>query len=326
MSEPRVFALEGTRDYAEAVAERVGVSLSPLEERPFADGEHKVRPLDSVRGADVYVLHSLYTDHVQSVDQKLVRFAFAIATLKDAGAARVTAVAPLLCYTRKDRRTQPRDPVTTRYLARLIESMGADRIVTIDVHNLAAYENAFRIANEHLEATGLFARWFASRLDSTAVTVVSPDAGGMKRAERFRRRLSAVLGRPVRSAFAEKYRALGVVSGDAFIGDVQGAIAIVYDDLIGSGTTMLRAAKAAIAHGALEVHAVATHGLFVGEADQVLADEAIGRVVVADTVPPFRIGAGKTRAKLGVVETAPLVAEAIKRLHADESLVELVDA
>ena len=120
-------------------------------------GEHKSRSLETVRGRDVYVIHSLYGEPSQSVNDKLVRLLFFIGSLKDASAARVTAAIPYLCYARKDRRTKPRDPLALRYLASALEAVGTDHVVTIDVHNVAAYENAFRISTDHLEARKAFA-------------------------------------------------------------------------------------------------------------------------------------------------------------------------
>ncbi len=321
----RLFALEASRTLAEQVAACVGVPLAAHEERAFEDGEHKSRPLVSVRGADVYVVQSLYGDPNQSVNDKLVRLWFFIGALRDAGAARITAVAPILGYARKDRKTQPRDPTTTRYVASLFEAVGVDRVVTLDVHNLAAFQNAFRCGTEHLEATGLFSTHFVPRLGSSEVVVVSPDAGGIKRAERFRLRLAHDLGRAVGAAFAEKHRALGVVSGDAFVGDVRGRVALIIDDLIASGTTLARTAAACVAGGATAVHAVATHGLFVGNANEVLGDSPLASVVVTDSVPPFRVTGARLRDKLVVLSIAPLLGEAIGRLHRDESIVALLE-
>jgi ribose-phosphate pyrophosphokinase len=139
-----LFALNATADLGRAIAQQLWIALAPHEEREFEDGEHKARPLDSVEGADAYVVQSLHSGPSQSAADKLVRLLFFIGALKDAGAARVTAVTPYLCYARKDRRTKARDPVTTRYLATLFESVGADTIITLDVHNPAAFENAFR--------------------------------------------------------------------------------------------------------------------------------------------------------------------------------------
>src|SRR5690242_14151463 len=152
-----VFALTPSEALGRTVAEKLGITVAHHELRRFEDGEPKIRPLVPVRGRDVYVLCSLYGDASESVNDRLCRALFFVGALRDAGARRITIVAPYLCYSRKDRRTNPRDPVTTRYVARLIEAAGADRVVTIDVHNRAAFENAFRIPTEHLEANPLFA-------------------------------------------------------------------------------------------------------------------------------------------------------------------------
>ena len=322
--DPCLFALEASRAWAEPVAARLGVPLAAHEERAFEDGEHKVRPLVNVRGRDVYVVESLHGDAAQTVDAKLCRLLFFIGALKDAAAGRVTAVVPYLGYARKDRKTKPRDPVTTRYVAALFEAVGTDRIVTLDVHNLAAYQNAFRCGTDHLEAAGLFVAHFAPRLGGKPVAVVSPDAGGIKRAEAFRLRLEAALGQPVAAAFAEKHRSAGVVSGELLVGDVAGRCAIVLDDLVATGGTLARTAAACRALGATEVHAAATHGLFVGDAARVLADEALASLVVTDSVPPFRLPAGPVRDKLVVLPTADLFAEAIRRIHAGGSIVDLL--
>jgi ribose-phosphate pyrophosphokinase len=324
-SAPCVVALDATRAWGEAVAAELGISLLPHEERGFDDGEHKARPLASVRGRDVFVLQSLHGDAAAGVDARLARLLFFIAALKDDAARSVTAVVPYLAYARKDRRTKPRDPVTTRYVAQLFEAMGTDRVVTIDVHNLAAFQNAFRCATEHLEATGLFARHFARIAGDRPVAVVSPDAGGVKRAERFRLRLERELGRPVAAAFAEKHRSEDVLRGELLVGDVEGRCAIVYDDLISTGSTMARTAAACRARGATEVHAAATHGLFTGAAATVLAGPELDGIAVTDTVPPFRLPAGPVRDKLAVLGTAPLFAEAIRRLQGHGSFTELLE-
>ncbi|HMA13118.1 MAG TPA: ribose-phosphate diphosphokinase, partial [Steroidobacteraceae bacterium] len=243
LEEPCLFALDASRAYGERVASALGVTLARHEEREFEDGEHKARPLENVRGRDVYVIHSLYGEPGMSANDKLVRLLFFIGALKDASAARVTAVCPYLAYSRKDRRSKPRDPVSSRYVAQLFEAVGCDRMVTLDVHNLAAYQNAFRIPAEHLEARGLFVAWFAAGLQADEpVVVVSPDAGGVKRADAVRASLAAALGRPIGAAFMEKRRSEGVVSGEAVVGEVGGMTALIVDDLISSGTTLARAA------------------------------------------------------------------------------------
>lgn len=319
----KLFVLKSSRTFGEKVSLHLAVEPSPHEEREFEDGEHKARPLTSVRGKNVFVIQSLYADDQQSGNDKLCRLLFFIGALKDAAAARVTAVVPYLAYARKDRKTKPRDPVTTRYVAALFEAVGTDAMVTLDVHNLAAFQNAFRCQTEHLESHSLFVEHFAPILRDTDVVVVSPDAGGIKRAEQLRQLLSRVLGKPVGAAFAEKYRSLGVVSGDMVVGDVKGKSALIIDDLISTGTTIARTARACRARGAARVIAAATHGLFMEGAEAALSDNALDQIVVTDTVPPFRLKDGAVKGKLTVLTSAPLFARAIHRLHACDSITEL---
>jgi ribose-phosphate pyrophosphokinase len=320
-----LFALESAKDYGRAVSCHLGIPLSPHEERDFEDGEHKTRPLESVRGKDVYVVQSLYGDARQSVNDKLCRLLFFLGALRDAAAACVTAVVPYLCYARKDRKSKPRDPVTTRYVAALFEAVGVDALVTMDVHNLAAFQNAFRIPTEQLEARNLFVQYFAPLAARDDVVVVSPDVGGVKRAEAFRESLALALARPVSSAFVEKYRSAGVVSGEAVVGDVAGKTAIIIDDLISSGTTLARAAQACRARGARTVYAAAAHGVFAPNSNEVLSEAALEKIVITNTIPPFRLGPELVRNKLVVLDTAPMLAEAISRMHSGGSIVNLLE-
>ena len=320
-----VFAPQSGREFAERVCSHLGISLRPHEERAFEDGEHKTRPLESVRGKDVFVIQSLYGDAGQSVNDKLCQLLFFLGALRDASAERVTAVVPYLCYARKDRRSKSRDPVTTQYVAELFEAMHIDRLVTLDVHNLAAFQNAFRIPTDHLEAKTSFVKHFVPLIHDEEVAVVSPDIGGVKRAEAFREALSAALVRPVTNAFVEKYRSAGVVSGEALTGDVANKTAIIIDDLVSSGTTLARAAQACIARQAKTVYAVATHGVFATKASQVLAEAPLEKIVVTNTIPPFRLNPDVVGNKLVVLDTTPLIAEAIRRIHSNGSIVELLE-
>ncbi len=323
---PVLFALQASRSFGEGVARHLGIALSVHEEREFEDGEHKSRPRVNVRNQDVFVIQSLYADSQQSVNDKLVRLLFFIGALKDASAARITAVVPYLAYARKDAKTQTRDPVTIRYVAQLFEAVGTDRVVTMDVHNLAAFQNAFRCRTDHLEATKLFVAHFASLLkEEFRITVVSPDIGGMKRAERFRQALGRALNREPNVAFMEKARAKGVLRGGRLIGDVAGC-AIIIDDLISTGGTLLHAAEACRESGAKKVYAAASHGIFVGNANRLLSGAELDRVIVTDTIPAFRLDPELARHKLTILPAAPLFAEAIRRIHTGGSLVELLEA
>lgn len=320
-----LFALSETREFARQVAAACGVPLADHEERDFDDGEHKIRPLCSVRGADVHVVQSLYGGPEKSVNDKFLRLLFFVGALKDASAARVTVVAPYLCYARKDRRSKSRDPVTTRYVAQLLEAAGADRVMTLDVHNLAAYENAFRIRAEHLEAKHLFVGHFAPLAGQDPVVVVSPDVGGVKRAEAFRDALERRLGRPVDRAFMEKYRSAGVVTGDRLVGEVAGRLVIIIDDLISSGGTIARAAAACRQRGARTIYAAASHGVFGRGAGAMLAGAGLSGVVVTDTVSPFRLEPAEGLVGLTVLDTAPMFAAAIRCIHEGGSIVSLLE-
>ena len=318
--QPVVFALSATHNLGRAIAEALGLRLSPHEERDFEDGEHKARPLGKVFEQDVYVVHSLFGEPGNSANDKLCRLLMFLSTVRDAGAARVTAVIPYLAYARKDRRTQPQDPVTSRYVATLIEASGADRVVALEVHNTAAFDNAFRCPSVHLGADPLFLEHFAKRLPTDQpVVVVSPDVGGIKRAERFRALLEQAQGRSVSLAFLEKARGGGLMRPGRLAGDVADASVIIVDDMISTGGTLAHAAVQCKAQGAHSVYAAAAHGLFNGNANEILAQAPLSGIVVSDSVPPFRVTAEALRARISVMSSARLFAAAIHALHSGES-------
>ncbi len=303
---PLIFALRGSEDYAARVAQHVGGALAPHEEREFEDGEHKCRPLVPVRGREVVVIHGLYGEPGQSANDKLCRLLFFCAALKDAGARQVQVVAPYLCYARKERRTEAQDPIISRYVAAMIESCGVDALLTLEVHNTAAFDNAFRIPTRNVEGASLFAEYFAAQLDETPVVAVSPDAGGAKRAEQFRQALEARLARPVASAYLEKFRSNDRLWGGRLVGEVNGATAIIVDDLISTGSTLLRAAEACHAAGASRVFAAAVHGLFTGDS-ALLDSPLLEQLVISDSVPPLRVDAARA-GRLTVLDSSASVA------------------
>jgi len=319
-----LFALNATHEFGVQIAHALGIPLSELEENDFEDGEHEARPLFNVRDRDVFVIQSLYSDSRLSVDDKLCRLLFFIGALKDASAGRVTAVVPYLCYARKDRKTAARDPVTNRYVATLLEAVGVDHVVTMDIHNLAAFQNAFRRPTDHLEANALFVDWFAPRLEGREVVAISPDAGGVKRVDRFREALGQALQRTIPTAFMEKHRDKEGVSGRTLVGDVSGKVAIIIDDLVSSGSTLAHAASACREQGAEVVYAAVTHGLFVNNASKVLAEQALENVLIADTISPFRLAPELVGAKVIVLKSAALFASAIDRIHSGGALAERV--
>jgi ribose-phosphate pyrophosphokinase len=324
MTEPLIFAPAASRQFGERVCRSLGAALAPMEEREFEGGEHKTRPLVSVRGRQVFVLQSLSGDAVGSANDRLCRLLLFIACLKDCGAASVTACVPYLAYARKDRRTKERDPVTLRYVAQLFEAVGTDHVIGLDAHNLAAFECAFRCPVDHLEAAPMLATLLANERSDLPVCIVSPDFGGAKRAQRVRELLETRTGREVGFALIEKHRSSGVVSGgDEVVGPVAGSRAVIVDDLISAGTTLMRGVKTCRAAGAGTVDAFATHGVFVPESRQLLGPDGPDRLIVTDSILPTRIGtAAGERAPL-VLPASQLFAEAIRRICSGESVVAL---
>ncbi len=326
MDEPVIFALGRMAELADKVAHRLGTVVSAHEERRFEDGEHKIRPLAGVRNRDVYVFADLASSGGESVNDKLCKLLFFVGALKQSAAARVTVVAPYLCYGRKERQTKPRDPVTTRYLAQMFEAVGCDGVVTAAAHDLAAFQNAFRRETEHLDLHALFARALAPHLQGKQVAVVSPDPGGEKRAELFREMLERILGAPVAKALVDKKRSMGKVTGETFAGDVAGRTAIIVDDMISTGGTMTRAAQACRRNGATEVMALAAHGLFSAGAENFLHDPSIDRIWIADSLPPpVLVNEAIVGGRLRIVETSGLLADVVHALHAGGSVNELLE-
>jgi ribose-phosphate pyrophosphokinase len=296
------------------VADSLGVTLANSHEREYGGGEHKMRPLDDVQHQDVFVIQSLCADEHASANDKLCRLLFFLGAVKDAGARRVTAVVPYFAYSRKDRRTQPQDPVITRYVAQMFEAMGVDCVVTLDIHNEAAFDNAFRCQSVRIDAGEVFAASLASDVGTGPVVVASPDIGGVKRAQLFRESFARKLGRDVGFAFMEKRRSAGVVSGDMLVGDVDKRTLIIYDDLIASGTTIARASQVARRAGAAGVYVAAPHAAFLPEATQLFATQDIQSVLVSDSIPLPTSFANVPKERLRVCSVAPLVAETIRRL------------
>ncbi|XSG85670.1 MAG: ribose-phosphate diphosphokinase [Methylohalobius sp. ZOD2] len=328
MSQPLLFALQASREYGARVAAHLGIDLGAHEERAFEDGEFKIRPLQSVRGRHVFVLTSLYSDPDLSVNDKLLRLLMFTGALRDASAREISLILPYLAYARKDRRTKSRDPLSLRYLAEMIEAVGADRVVCFEVHNPAAYENAFRRVAEHLKATSVFLRPLLPELRSESVAVVSPDAGGYKRAQDFREQLARALDKEaseVELAFVEKKRSAGELTHGRLVGSVTKGTVIIIDDLIVTGRTLVHAARACKAQGASRVLALATHGVFHPSADQILADPALDRIVVTDTVPPWRIQGDQVKNKMTVLSATDLTARAIETIHTHGSLTRLME-
>lgn len=325
-SSPCLIAPGESRTPASAVAAEAALPLIALEERRFEGGELKLRPLESVRGRTVFVLQSLTGTQEAPVCERLVRLLFLLQGMRDAGAHAVVAVLPYLAFARKDRRTQPRDPVTSRYVAELLEATGVAQVVCLDVHNPAAFDNAFRVPTIHLTALPMMVEHFARQAPAGGFAVVSPDVGGIKRAQIFREQLAARTAAEVELAFVEKRRAQGAVATGLLAGEIAGRAVIVLDDLCATGGTLIRAAQACRRAGVRSVHAAVTHMPLAAGLEALLAAEAISGIVVTDSVGvDFRAThVPGDSGRLVTLRIAPLVGRAIGRMVAGQPLAPLL--
>ena len=303
--------LTGTanRELAEEVSKHLGVKISDMLVTRFSDGEVRVQINESIRGADVYVFQSLS----HPANQHIMELLLIIDALKRSSAGRITAVIPYFAYARQDRQDKPRTPVSARLLADLITVAGANRVVTIDLHS-PQIQGFFDIPVDHLSALPVLYDYIKKNLILENPIVVSPDAGGVERARQLANRLGcgiAIIYK--RRPEPNKAEVLDVV------GEIEGKEAIIIDDLIDTAGTMVAAANMLINRGARRVIACATHGVLSGPAVERLTNSSIEQVIIANTIP---VG-DKMFNKLKVVSVAPLLGEAIKRIHEEESVSSL---
>jgi ribose-phosphate pyrophosphokinase len=329
----KVFALGAAKEFGSKVAAHLGVPLSRHKEVYFHDGECYVASEENVRGADVYVIKSLYGDEKESVNDKLMKLLIFLGSLHDSKAHRVTVVLPYNCYARQDRKTSSRAPITTKYLTHIFESVFVKGVMTIDAHNPAVFQNSYSKAHfDNLEASGLFAKFISQEIakDPETFIILSPDEGRLKASRKFRRFLQRYLGYKVGIACVDKIhedqsiQANGLMCEQGI--DIKGKKVIIFDDMISSGKTSLEAINVAREHGAACVEAIcATHGLFVGNANEYLDNDFLKNIIVTDTIKPFRLTNRNVIGKLTIIHTHQLFAEAINRTQKGASLSDLIE-
>jgi len=306
--------LNGTanKELAQAVAEALGIPLSSREIDRFPDGEVHFRIGESVRGRDAYVIQST----CPPVNEHLMELFIIIDTLRRASAASITAIIPYYGYARQDRKIAGREPITAKLIANLIEAAGASRVLCVDLHS-PAIQGFFEIGMDHMTAVHTLAHHIR-QLDLMDGVVISPDTGGVKRADAF----ASVLGLPL-AILHKRRQDAKTVEMRAVIGDVRGKRAILVDDIIATGGTISKATDELLNAGALEdITIVATHGVLAGSAIAKLSHPAIKRVIITDSIPVSAEVCAKLPS-LQVVSLATLIAQAITRLHHKESLSEL---
>ena len=303
-----VFSGRSHPDLAQKIADKLGVELGGIELSTFANDETYCRYDESIRGADVFLVQTA----CEPVDRNVMELLFMIQAAKLASAKRITAVIPNFPYARQDRKAKPREPISARLVADMLQLAGADRVLTMDLH-AGQIQGFFTIPVDHMTALPLFARHFRDLgLTGEGVVSVSPDAGRAKLAVRFAEMLEADF------ALMHKTRhSAEVVSVTEITGRVRGKTAILGDDVIMTGGTLLANVRALKEHGVGDVWVFATHGLFCGDALEKFAKSDITGIVVTDTVPINPIARPE---KMTVLPVAPLLAETIMNVFADDSV------
>ncbi|MGC8460928.1 MAG: ribose-phosphate diphosphokinase [Candidatus Dormibacteria bacterium] len=310
-----LLAGSGNHLLGERIASELGVELAPLDISHFADGELNIKITESVRGYDVFLIQPTCFP----VNENYMELFLVLDGLRRASASRITTVMPYYGYQRKEKKTQPRDPISAKLVANVIELAGSNRAMLIDVH-AEAIQGFFDIPVDHLTAVKILAQHVRDRHAGSPIVVVSPDAGGAQRARTLAKHLEAPI------AMIDKRRPRDdVVEVVSVVGDVAGKACVIIDDLISTGSTLMNAARALKEHGAKTVDVVATHGVFSEGALQRLHEAPIDEICITDTVP-LR---GSTISpddfpRLRVLSVAPLLAEAIVRVHEGRSVSELV--
>ncbi|MDP8950732.1 MAG: ribose-phosphate pyrophosphokinase [Actinomycetota bacterium] len=307
-----LFSGSGYPELAESIAERLDVDLGEIELTRFSNGEMYARYGESVRGADVFIVQSLGAP----VNDNLMELLVMIDAAKRASAASIVAVIPWYAYSRQDRKSKPREPVTARLVANMIQVAGADRVMAMDLH-VGQIEGFFSFPVDHLTAMHTFVDHFVAQgfRDAEDAVVVAPDTGEVTVAKR----LADHLGLPW--AIVNKLRRQpGHSEVTHVIGDLEGRRAVMIDDIIDTGGTTVRAAESLLEEGATEVYAAATHPVFSGPAYERIEDSPIKEVVVTDTLPLKR---GEPRGKIRVLTIAPILANTIRNVFSDDSVSEV---
>jgi len=302
-------------ELAESVADELGIALSPTLAYDFANGEIFIRFRESVRGTDAFVLQS----HTTPINTWIMEQLIMIDALKRASAKRITVIVPFYGYARQDKKHRGREPISARLMADLFKAAGADRLMTVDLHT-SQIQGFFDGPVDHLFALPLLAEHVASRVSTDQITVVSPDAGRVRVAERW----TDVLGAPL--AIIHKRRDPDVpnqVRVFEVVGDVQDRVCVVVDDMIDTGGTIVKAAETLFENGAKDVIVAATHGILSDPARDRLQQSQISEVVVTDTLP---IPPERQFDKLTVLSIAPILAMAINEVFTDGSVTSMFEA
>jgi ribose-phosphate pyrophosphokinase len=306
----RIIAGSASQELAEKISKLIKIPLTPIEDKRFANGEIYIRVKSKVRGDDVYIIQSL----AGPVNDNLMELLILVDALKRASVGRINLICPILCYSRQDRKIESREPITAKLVADLLSVAGANRLVTVDLH-ADQIQGFYNIPVDHFVGYPLFAKYLKKHYPKRDLLIVSPDIGGVKRANK----LADLLG--LKIAIIDKVRNEHNKSEVMHIvGEVGGKVAVLIDDMIDTGGSICKAADAVRANGAKEVIICGTHALLSGEALKNLEECCASKIILTDTV---EISEKSKLSNMVILSVAPLLAKIIKRIHLDRSLGEL---
>ena len=307
----KLIAGTSNRNLSEEIASYLGIKIADALITTFADGEVRVQLNESVRGNEVYIISSLSNP----VNHNIMELLLIIDAVRRSSAKEITVVIPYYAYGRQDRQDKPRTPVSAKVIATLLEAVGVNRVITVDLHS-PQIQGFFNIPVEHLTAIPVLYEHIKKNVVLNDPVVVSPDAGGVKRARDLANKLGCGIAVILkRRPEPNKAEVMDVV------GELEGKDAIIVDDIIDTAGTLVAAANLLINKGAKRIIACATHGIFSGPAIERLMNAPIEKVIVTNTLPVYE----KQFSKLEIVSIAPLIAEAIKRVHEGASVSSLFE-
>lgn len=305
----KIFAGNANRPLAVKICEYLQIPLGDAKVSRFSDGEISVEIRENVRGRDVYVIQPT----CRPVNENLMELLIIMDALKRASAGCITAVVPYYAYARQDAKIAPRMPIAAKLVADLLSAAGAHRLLTMDLH-AGQIQGFFDIPVDHLYAKPILLDYIQKNF-SPDLAIVSPDTGGVERARGFARHLKGTL------AIIDKQREGGVVAGMTLIGNVWGKEAVIIDDMVNTGATLSMAAEVLMRHGARAVHACVTHPVLAGDSVMTIKNSLLRSLITTDTIPlsPEAAACGK----IVVLSVAPLLGEAIRRIHQQDSVSSL---
>ncbi|MBM4286639.1 MAG: ribose-phosphate pyrophosphokinase [Deltaproteobacteria bacterium] len=309
MNDLKIFSGNANRPLAEKICSFLDIPLGEAEVGRFSDGEIIVEIKENVRGKDVFVIQPTCTP----VNEHVMELLVLMDALKRASAGCITAVVPYYAYARQDRKTAPRMPITAKLVADLISTAGAQRLLTMDLHT-GQLQGFFNIPVDHLYATPVLLDYMHTNF-TPDVAIVSPDTGGVERARAFARRLPGSL------AIIDKRREGATISAMTLIGNVWGKEAVIIDDMVNTGGTLTMAAEILVRHGARAVHACVTHPVLSRSSVAAIKNSLLRSLIVTDTIP--LTPEAEALDKIKVLSVAPILAEAIRRIHNQDSVSSL---